>query len=173
MSVGQLLEIPRQFPTVKEMAGWVYDALHERDYGTLVPHSELRQILTIDHQAERRGNAAILKAARRLLVTDQKLLVSQRNVGYEIVKPSEHVTQSKATRRAAIRRLQKSALMMTHAAFDLIEGEKDRQAFVQEQVKSMLALALAKRISRRKVLPAREQIALPSGGALVKLLTKK
>lgn len=170
MNRAQLVAIPKQFPTVKEMSAWLYDALKSREHGETVTYAELTEVLTIDAQSAR-GNHAVQRAARQLLTADSKLLVNVRNVGYQIVPPKEHAMQAKRLHASARRRLVRSVACATHVLWEKLTPE-ERTQVLAEQLKAGLALAFSRRISRRKALPPREQLALPKGDVLVKLLTK-
>ena len=168
---GELLAQAREFPTVKEMSEWIFDALRDRSHGETIKYGELSAVLTVDAQGTR-GRHAVLRAARRLLEERSKLLVNVRGVGYEIVQPNEHAAQSKRLQGAARRRLVRAVACATHVLWENLTAEERSQVLAQ-QLKAGLSLAFDRRISRTKALPPREQVALPSGGALVRMLTKK
>lgn len=166
-----LVDTPKQFPTVKEMSGWIYDALKERPHGETVKYAELSAVLTVDAQSDR-GNHAIQRAGRRLLDEQNRLLVNLRNVGYQIAEPNEHAAHAKRFSAAGRRRLVRAVAVATHVLWEKLTPD-ERTRVLAEQLKAGLALAFSRRISRRKTLPPREQCALPHGAALVRLLTKK
>ena len=166
-----LLDTPKQFPTVKEMTGWVYDALTAREHGDTIKYAELSAVLTMEAQHPR-GRRAVLRASRRVLREQNKLLVNVKNVGYQIAQPNEHAAQARRFHGAARRRLVRSIACATHVLWEKLTPE-ERTHVLAEQLKAGLALAFSKRITRRKTLPPREQIALPKGAALMRLLTKK
>lgn len=166
-----LLDTPKQFPTVKEMSEWVYDALKARGHGEMIPYADLSSVLTIDAQDDR-GRRAVLAAGRRLLREHSKLLVNVKNVGYHIAQPGEHAGHARRFHHAARRRLVRAVACATYVLMEQLTPE-ERSRVLAEQLKAGLALAFSKTITRRKALPPKEQIALPSGAKLVRLLTRK
>lgn len=168
---SELQEIPKQFPTIKEMSGWVYELLRAKPYGATVTYGELSAVLTLPAQ-EHRGRHAVLMAGRRLLVDHDKLLVNVKNTGYRVAEPREHSKQSRRFAAQGRRRMRRALVTVAHVALEALTPE-ERAAVLADQVRHGLALAFAQRIARRKALPPKEQIALPSGPNLVRLLTRK
>lgn len=166
-----VLETPKQFPTVKEMGAWVFGALKDRAHGETITYGELSAMLTIDAQSDR-GNHAVQRAKPRLLADHNKLLVNVRGIGYQIALPNEHAAHSKRLQGASRRQLVRAVATATHVLWDQLRPQ-ERAEVLAEQLKAGLALTFSRRISRRKALPPREQLALPSGAQLVRLLTKK
>jgi hypothetical protein len=160
-----------EFPTVRQMTAWVLDALRGRPPEDIATYRELTGILTIDAQSSR-GRTAVLKAGIQLLREQQKLLVNVKNVGYRIAKANEHVDYSRRLQANGRRRLRRGAMIVAHVALGALTPE-ERAAVLLEQVRVGLSLSFASKIAKQKTLPKQEQIALPSGARLVKLLTRK
>jgi hypothetical protein len=170
MALPQVVEKPKDFPTAREMARWAYDFLAARQHGEIASYAELSTVLTID-ATSRRGRAAVLRAGRHLLRDHSKLLINIRGVGYQIAQPNDHAGQSQRYRRLARSRLRRALDAEVHVALQAL-SPRELAELMAEQVRAGLTLAFERRLSRRKALPPKDQLAMPSGQRLVQLLTK-
>lgn len=157
-------------PRVSVLAQAVHRALSEMPHGTVVTYDEFRKILFEDPQG-RRGRAAILKAAKLLLV-DAKHLVNVRSIGYQIAYPNEHASQSNRQVTFGLRRYRKALAIVANTEIAKLTPQERQQ--VEEQTNRVrIHLALSVRVQRLKTLPERKLIDIPSGKALAEMLTRK
>lgn len=160
------------FPTVQDMRRRLVENYAEAPYGTPISYRDLLVMLERDCRTDRRARAAILQARTELLTKHQRLLWNEPRVGYRIAQPADNREYSKRKRSAAGRRLFQGLLAMTHTAYELL-SEKEQNAAREEMMRVLVSRTMLRRVSRMKALPNRETLALPSGQALLKILTKK
>jgi hypothetical protein len=160
-----------QFPTMQEMKARAFDLLQGRAFGDVVTYAEFEAALSVNPNTDRRARTAVLRAARRLLVEQHKKSVNVRNVGYRIVKPNEHVGVSQAEQRRARRWLREALKTATYVALDDLSPTEVARVMT-EQARAAVQVAMTKRLANVKELPARSELALPSGTRLVEMMRK-
>ena len=165
------LVAPKSWPLASDLTRWAYDFLRPLPRGATVSYAALSAALTVDAQ-DWRGRTAVLRAARKLLRDDQKLLLNVRGVGYRLGRETDHAPASRRYRRLARHRLRRAWLAATRVALEVLTP-KELADLMAEQVRVGLTLAFERKLSRQPTLPPRDQVSLPSGRALVALLSKK
>ena len=168
--MNEVMQQPKQFPTIKEMTEWAFEALAGLDFGESVSYAALSDVCRTNTQ-QTRGRSAVLRAGRRLLKERNRLLVNVKGYGYRVVSSHEHVTESQRFQRHARRRLTRALAVVIH--FDPSRLTADQLAkTLTEQVRCSMKVGFDRKMSRVKTLPKRELLALPSGSKLVELFTK-
>jgi hypothetical protein len=157
-------------PRISVLADRVYEALSQRQHGTLVTYHEFRLMLFEDPQGKR-CRSAILRAGKRLLREQQKLLVNVRGKGYQLAMPNEHSAESKRVQQHGRRRYRRALEIVVNAEMEKLSPQERQQ--VDEQANRMrLILAAEKNIAKATVLPSSGDIVIPSGKRLAALLTE-
>lgn len=172
MTPAQIQDVPKQFPTIKEMTGWVYGAIKDRAYGDIITYAELGEILTVSAQG--RGRAAVLRAGKLMLEdpAHPKLLLNLVNKGYQIAYPREHVGQSQRFQKAALRRANRALAVVIHVALEALAPD-ERAKVILEQARTGVMVGFQRRLMKQKELPPKAQIALPTGKKLVAMMTRR
>lgn len=160
-----------QFPTMREMTERALQALIAVDFGGHITYETLTTICRADAQATR-TRSAILRAGKRLLRDHNKLIRNVRTLGYEIAKPEQHADEAERLRGFARRRLRRALASVTFVKFEgLTEAQIGR--LLTEQTRNAILLGAERKLSRRKELPPKRDVALPSGQHIVEMFTKK
>ncbi len=160
-----------QFPTAKEMRRRAFELLVARPFDTLVRYQEFAAALGLDPQSDQRARSAVLAAGRDLLKQHQKKIVNVKTEGYRIIRPNEHRAVSQAQQRGARRRLRDALQTVTYVALDQLTPEEIAGLMI-EQARAAIQLALTKKLAKVKQLPAKQELALPSGRKLVEMMRK-
>lgn len=157
-------------PPVKSLAQMIVTVVAPYDFGTFITYADLKKIIFENPQGPR-GRNAIVQAKRRLLHEHNKLLVNERDKGYRIVLPADHLRESKRLDARAEGRRRRALDVLLHAEEAKLTAEERRQN--QEQARRyQLLLAMRRNIAKATLqgTGASAAIVIPSGRQLAKLL---
>ena len=160
-----------KFPLSVILRERAYALLSMREHESVVTYEELTTAMGLDPQQDTRARHAVLRAGRLLLREQRKKLLNVRNVGYQIIKPIEQVAASKKEQQRARRWLKRGLETVTHISLENL-SPVDIAQIMTEQARAAIQLAMSQRLGRAKVLPPKEQLALPSSRHLVDLFRR-
>jgi hypothetical protein len=161
-----------KFPTARELRERAIAFLQPLPFDTAVTYAQLTEAIGVDVVLDRRGRQAVLQAGRFILKNSLKKLENIRTRGYRIVRSDEQAACSQNEQRRARRWLKRALETVTYVALDNLTPE-DVAKVLTEQARVGLSLSFQRRLSKQKDLPAKDQIALPSGTKLVEMFKKR
>lgn len=160
-----------QFPTVREMRAKARDLLVTVERGRLVTYTEWTLLLGLDPQQVRRARSAILLAGRDVLLSDNKCLRVEPNIGYRVVEAKEQASIARGHHKRGQRQFHEGLLKSTHVELaDLTPAEL--ATTMTEQARSAMLYAVTRKVRRAKQLPARNELHIPTPEALVKMMRR-
>ncbi len=157
-------------PRVSALAHLIVNAIADYPYGTLIDYAEFKRIIFENPQSAR-GRAAILQAKQRLLHEHSKLLVNEKDKGYRIAQPNEHVREAKRLESHGRRRYRRSLDVIVYAEEAKLTPQ-ERQQNQEQGLRLRLLLAIHKNIGKATLSGSGASTALviPSGRDLARLL---
>ncbi len=149
-------------PRVSALAHLIVNAIADYPYGTRI---------IFENPQSARGRAAILQAKQRLLHEHSKLLVNEKDKGYRIAQPNEHVREAKRLESHGRRRYRRSLDVIVYAEEAKLTPQ-ERQQNQEQGLRLRLLLAIHKNIGKATLSGSGASTALviPSGRDLARLL---
>jgi predicted nucleic acid-binding Zn-ribbon protein len=124
----------------------LYRFLRDMEYGTVVPYSNLDEILGRDSREDR---APIYQAMREMERHDHRTLRNIPKVGYAIAKPEEHRSESEKHRKRSYRQVKKARDKLASAPRELLP--QDELRWIDEAEIRLSQLEMGLRYTNRRV----------------------
>ena len=137
-----------------------------------IPYAALNAVLEADVVHDRRARQAVLAAGEILLRDDRRGVENVRSIGYRIYRADEHRRVAKNREKNGLRRFRKAAEILTATALDSL-SPTEVALVLTDQARVAITLAVYKKLTRQRTLPAQSAIDVPKGSTLVALFTKK
>jgi hypothetical protein len=136
-----------------------------------IPYAALNAALEADVVHDRRARQAVLTAGEILLREDRRGVENVRSIGYRIYRADEHRRVAKTREQHGLRRFRKAAEILTATALDSL-SPSEVALVLTDQARVAITLAVHKKLTRQRTLPAKSDIEVPKGSALVAMFTK-
>lgn len=125
--------VSKLFTPKGEQSIWspLYQRLRILDYGTVVPYSDLDEVLGRDSREDR---GPIYQAMREMERHDHRTLKNIPKIGYAIALPEEHRAESEKHRKRSYRQVTKARRKLTSAPRELL-SEEDRRWMDETEIR--------------------------------------
>lgn len=161
-----------KFPLARVLRERALLLLRSCEIDKVIPYTAINAAMEADVQHDDRARAAFLAAGGVLLGEDRRGVENVRSVGYRIYRNDEHRRVARGREKRGLRQLRAAVKVITATALDSLPPA-EVALVLTDQARLAITLAVHGKLRKQRALPAKTEIEVPKGAALVGMFTKK